>query len=200
MRSGITKLCALFAVAGFTFGSAQIGRAMDASSMIIDNFSKPHPEAAIGTSWRFVADTVMGGVSTGKIARTQIGPSSALQLSGRVSLDNNGGFIQAALPLAEAPNTLDARGFSGIEFTVRGNGQSYSVHLRTSQLNRPWQSYRSTIQAVTQWQTHRLPFDTFKAYRTEVPLDIAKLTRLGLVAIGRAFDADLAVRDISFYK
>ncbi|RPH72296.1 MAG: CIA30 family protein, partial [Hyphomicrobiales bacterium] len=33
----------------------------------------------------------------------------------------------------------------------------------------------------------------FTAHRTEIPLDLRRLRRLGLVAIGRAFAADLAL-------
>jgi hypothetical protein len=37
-------------------------------------------------------------------------------------------------------------------------------------------------------------------YRTDIPLDLRRLRRLGLVAIGRAFSADLAVGGLRFFK
>ncbi len=154
----------------------------------------------IGGNWQFVADTVMGGVSIGRIERSEISGKKALRLTGRVSLENNGGFVQAALPLADLGKTLDAGAFEGIALTVRGNGEMYAVHLRTTDLNRPWQSYRATFLAMPQWQTIRLPFSDFQAYRTDAPLDLGKLRRLGLVAIGCAFDADLAVGRIAIVK
>ncbi len=168
-------------------------------SQLIDDLSRPHPEAASGTSWRFFADTVMGGVSSGTIERASVGGRAALRLSGTVSLENNGGFIQVALNLARDGTGVDASRFSGIEITVQGNGETYGLHLRTDDLDRPWQSYRSTFETSAPWQTIRLPFDGFTAYRTEAPLDLTKLRRIGLVAIGKAFEADLALSDIRFY-
>ncbi|NNF79088.1 MAG: CIA30 family protein [Rhizobiales bacterium] len=173
---------------------------MEDTKVIIDDLTLPHPKSAIGTEWRFVADTVMGGVSTGSISRTEIAGNIALQLCGKVSVENNGGFIQAALPLAGPGKTMDASHAAGLELTVLGNGQSYSVHLRTDALDRPWQSYRSEFKATPVWQTVRLPFSKFTPYRTDQQLDLRKLVRLGLVAIGREFQADLAISKLSFYN
>ena len=141
----------------------------------------------------------MGGVSSGTISRAEIDGKAALHLRGQVSLENNGGFVQAALPLASPGETLDASQAAGIELSVRGNGQVYSMHLRTDVLDRPWQSYRSEFTAEPAWQTVRLPFSRFTPYRTDHELDLRKLVRLGLVAIGREFQADLAVSGLSFY-
>jgi hypothetical protein len=46
---------------------------------------------------------------------------------------------------------------------------------------------------------HHLPFAGFVPHRTEVPFDPARLRRIGLVAIGRAFEADLAVAELRFF-
>lgn len=173
--------------------------AMEDHKVILDDFSLPHPKALIGTDWRFAADTVMGGVSSGAIKRVEMDGRAALRLQGQVSLENNGGFIQAALPLAPGGATMDAHKAAGLELSVRGNGHIYAVHLRTDMLDRPWQSYRCEFQAVATWQTIRLPFSRFAPYRTEQQLDLRKLVRLGLVAIGREFQVDLAVSKLSFY-
>ncbi len=83
---------------------------------------------------------------------------------------------------------------------VRGNGEKYSVHLRTLDNVRPWQSYRAHFTAGSDWETMDLPFETFVPYRLEAPLDTTRLRRIGLVAIGRAFYADLAVSELAFYR
>ena len=83
---------------------------------------------------------------------------------------------------------------------VRGNGEQYSVHLRTPDNLRPWQSYRAHFVAGPEWQTVDLPFAAFAPYRLEAPLDVTRLRRIGLVAIGRAFFADLAVAELGFYS
>ena len=41
-------------------------------------------------NWAYLADTVMGGVSQGRAEFS----SDALRLTGKVSTENNGGFIQ----------------------------------------------------------------------------------------------------------
>jgi hypothetical protein len=45
-----------------------------------------------------------------------------------------------------------------------------------------------------------LPFAAFAAHRTEVPLRLERLHRIGLVAIGRAFEADLAIASLAFFR
>ena len=110
------------------------------------------------------------------------------------------GFIQAALDLAAADDTLDATGYAGLRLVVRGNGEVYGVHLRTPDNLRPWQSYRARFTAGPDWHAIELPFAAFVPYRLDAPLDTARLRRIGLVAIGRAFHADLAVAELAFYR
>ena len=64
----------------------------------------------------------------------------------------------------------------------------------------PGQSYRSSFRAIPGWQTLRLPFSGFTPYRIRSALDLARLERIGLVAIGRAFEADLCVAKVAFYR
>ena len=146
-------------------------------------------------SWRFVADGVMGGLSTGSLKREEIADRSAVRLQGRVRLEKNGGFIQVALDLG-----IDASGWDGIELDVYGNGESYSVHLRTNDTLLPWQSYRMPILAQGAWKVIRLPFKSFKPHRLYVPLDVTRLERMGVVAIGRAFEADVAIGGARLYR
>jgi hypothetical protein len=82
---------------------------------------------------------------------------------------------------------------------MRGNGERYGVHLRTPECVRPWQSYRASFVAEPEWREIRLPFTRFEPYRLTEPLDIRHLRRLGLVAIGRAFHADLAISAVGLY-
>jgi hypothetical protein len=121
-------------------------------------------------------------------------------MRGNVRLENNGGFLQMALDLAPDVGTVDATAWVGIELDVLGNDQEYGIHLRTGNLARPWQSYRQNFQALAHWQTIRLPFDRFVPYRTDIPLDLKQLRRLGVVAIGRAFSADLALGGVRYYN
>ena len=148
--------------------------------------------------WRLITDGVMGGVSAGQLGRAQVDGRDCLHLQGAVSTRNNGGFLQMALDLDSADRAgLAAAG--GLELSVSGNGEAYNLHLRTADLWLPWQAYRSTFHADPGWHTLRIPFDRFTPYRTGKPLRKERLERLGVVAIGRDFQADLCVGAMRFY-
>ncbi len=168
--------------------------------MLIDDFGDPNLISKLGTAWRGVSDQVMGGISQALVTRESVDGRDALRLSGDVRLDNDGGFVQAALDLSPERSSFDASGFSGLRVTVRGNGERYSLHLRSTDNVRPWQSYRAQFVAGPDWETLEFPFASFTPYRLEAPLDITRLRRIGLVAIGRAFFADLAISELTFYR
>jgi hypothetical protein len=170
------------------------------TAKVIDDFTDDGLVSELGTRWRGVSDQVMGGISKAKVSHSVIDGRPSLCMTGDVRLENDGGFIQAALDLAPAGDTIDASGFTGVRIFVRGNGEKYSVHLRTPDNVRPWQSYRAHFTAGSDWETMDLPFETFVPYRLEAPLDTTRLRRIGLVAIGRAFYADLAVSELAFYR
>jgi hypothetical protein len=167
---------------------------------IIDALDQEPPRATIGTRWELIADRVMGGVSSGELTREHVGGRAALRMRGDVSLENNGGFVQIALDLAPGGGVVDARGWTGIEIDVFGNDERYNLHLRTADVVRPWQSYRAEFIAGPEWRTIRLPFATFEPHRIDAPLDPARLRRLGIVAIGRAFTADVAIGRLQFCR
>ena len=165
---------------------------------IIDDLSREPPISRIGSKWQLFTDQVMGGVSKGTMVRDAVAGRPAIRMRGDVSLENNGGFLQIALDLSPDGTIFDASAWSGIELDVFGNGEEYGVHLRTDALNRPWQSYRQSFKANAEWRTVHLPFDHFVPHRTDILLDVHRLRRIGLVAIGRAFLADLALGGLRF--
>ena len=168
--------------------------------MVIDDFSDEGLSSKFGNRWRGVSDKVMGGVSESTVLHDVVDGHSCLRLTGDVCLENDGGFIQAALDLTRSGETLDASQFRGARIIVRGNGEQYSIHLRTPDNIRPWQSYRAHFTAGLDWETIDLPFETFMPHRIMLPLDKTRLRRIGLVAIGRAFCADLLVAELAFYR
>lgn len=172
---------------------------MPMTDPILDDLSREAPQARIGMPWRLFTDRVMGGVSEGTMTRETIKGRAAIRMRGDVSLENNGGFIQIALDLAPPSETADASAWSGIEIDVCGPGNDYDLRLRTDELTESWQSYRQSFTASPEWRALRLPFAGFVPHRTETPLDLRRLRRLGIVAIGRAFAADLAVGGVRLY-
>jgi len=175
------------------------GTLMLITSAVIDDLSREMPLTAIGPSWQLFTDQVMGGVSNGSMVREVIDGRPVIRMRGDVSLENNGGFIQISVDLAPDGDVADVSAWQGIELDVLGRGEEYSLRLRTSELARPWQSYRQSFIAEPKWQTIKLRFDGFEPHRTDMPLNLHALRRLGLVAIGRAFSADLALAGLRFF-
>ncbi len=147
--------------------------------------------------WRFFADTVMGGVSTGQLRfETEEGQSHA-RLTGIVSTANNGGFIQIRRDLETAPPS----GATGLRLVVRGNDTRYFVHLRTSGTLLPWQYHQAGFEVTQVWTEVRLPFDSFAPSGGLVRSELRPetITSVGIVAFGRDYEADVSVRALGYY-
>ena len=165
---------------------------------VVDDRSSGDLVATSGNKWRLITDGVMGGVSDGRLSVVTMENQSCLHLQGDVKLDNNGGFVQAALDLEEAiPQNI--RNYTGLMVSVYGNNEQYNVHLRTRENRLPWQSYRATFTAAPEWREIYIPFKDFKPYRTNRALDLDKLSRIGVVAIGREFRSDLCIGGLVLY-
>jgi hypothetical protein len=147
--------------------------------------------------WETADDRVMGGISVAQLSERVVEQSRCRCLSGEVSLENRGGFVQMKWPM---PSPFDASGFSGIYIEAWGNNESYNVHVRTGQLWLPWQSFRLSFIATSEWQTHYFSFNQFANYKTWSQLDASGITKIAIVAIGRAFQADVCVRALGFYR
>ena len=169
-----------------------------ANDLIIDDRRSGNMTSTLGTQWRLVTDTVMGGLSTGNLTVDNYKGQDCLHMRGNVSTENNGGFVQMALSLSEQDN-FDASDFDGLEFEVSGNNELYNIHLRTAGLWFPWQSFRASFSATPDWQSVRIPFAEFEAYKTTQDFRQDKLRRIGLLGIGRDFQADLCLSSIRFY-
>jgi hypothetical protein len=149
------------------------------------------------TRWRFFTDGVMGGVSSGQVSFLREGDRTYAHMTGTVSTENNGGFIQMRMDLLDgAPE--DAK---GVRLIVRGNDQTYFVHLRTGGTVLPWQFYQSGFKVTGDWGEVRLPFDAFKRsgrLLRDVPLPDS-LKSIAVVAYGRDHEAEIDVRELGFY-
>ena len=86
-----------------------------------------------------------------------------------------------------------------MRLVVRGNAETYNLHLKTEDTRLPWQSYRQSFETGSAWREVRLPLNGFQPHRIDVPIDRRKLRRLGIVAIGRTFTADICIAEIRFY-
>jgi hypothetical protein len=157
-------------------------------------------EMDLGPSWEYVADRVMGGVSSGGMRKEVYLGREATVLRGEVSLKNKGGFVQIAFDLRPVGTGFDAHEWAGIELDVCGNGERYDIRLRTDQLTRPWQSFRAEFTAPPAWHTFQVPFSDVISHRTDAVFDPAKLRRVGILAIGREFHAEIAVAGVRLFR
>ena len=172
------------------------------NNLIIDDRTSGNLNSNLGTKWKLVTDNVMGGISTGTLTIDNIKDKNCLRMQGDVSTENNGGFVQIALPLSDDKSddtSFDASAYTGIEIDVLGNNESYNIHFRTDDLWFPWQSYRFSFNATPDWQTYRFPFSKLESYKTTKEFSQDEIIRIGLVAIGREFQANLCIASIKFY-
>lgn len=170
--------------------------------LIIDDRSSGNLYSNMGTKWRLVTDNVMGGLSSGKLTLDNSKDKNCIRMQGDVSTENNGGFVQIALPLVDKnadDKPFDASAYTGIEIEVSGNNESYNIHFRTDNLWFPWQSYRYSFIATPDWKIHRIAFSKLEAYKTTNEFSQNEIIRIGMVAIGREFKANLCVASVSFY-
>ena len=211
MIDNILTSCTLVAIEFKKLEKAASAYKSCTESGIIDDMSENFPLSSSGTEWSGFTDQVMGGVSKGMLTRELVDGRTANVMKGKVSLYNNGGFIQMATSLSTDPAvslTVDASAFDGIELDVLHKGsdetESFNIHLRNPACVRQFSSYRQTFQISSgKWQTIRLPFDAFVGYgpgSEGTPFDTKELRRIGVVAIGKAMEVYLAVSGIRFYK
>lgn len=147
-------------------------------------------------SWSFVTDGVMGGVSTGEASFMDADGTQVARMTGSVSTENNGGFIQMRLRLSDAP-----AGAAGVRLVARGNAERYFVHLRTTGTLLPWQYYQAGFETSGDWTEIRIGLEAFKpsgALLRSVP-KADSVNSIGLVAFGRDHEAELEVKEVGFY-
>ena len=149
----------------------------------------------VGRKWTYFADTVMGGISTGGGGFDQ--SASALHLYGNVSTANNGGFVQIRTELDESLGTS----LTGISLKVKGNSETYFVHLRNRSSILPWQYYSASFEAPKNWTTIQIPYAAFERSSSFMSkkYDPTSTKSLGVVAFGKNYRADLFVKEISTY-
>ena len=170
------------------------------SVLLIDDFSRDDGRSALGVAWRSFSDRVMGGLSEGRHGFEELDGKRCIRLTGNVSLENNGGFIQVALALDSRDQLFDASRFTGIRLNVRGNNTRYYLHIRSSQSQRPWQYFVADFEATEEWRTLEIPFSRFEPENIREDLNLSELRRIAIVGAWQEFKVDVAVSRIEFYR
>jgi len=188
----------ILVLAGFQATVFAQGNDMN-DQLLLDDFSGQR--SSLGTSWEGFTDQVMGGASEMNARVESEEGNNFLHLSGDVSLENNGGFIQVRLRLDEKKRPFDASEYTGVALRVRGKDRGYYVHLRTTRTVFPWSYYAQEITVSEEWTTVTLPFSDFEAENMRSSsLNTSKLISMAIVAAKKAFFADLNVDAVYLYK
>lgn len=162
-----------------------------AETMMKDNFQDPD-------QWEYISDNVMGGVSTGNVEFQNIAGKSSAVLTGNVTTENNGGFIQ----IRRALNSVNLDKARSIKLIAKGNKQKYYVFLRTTGTILPWQYYQSSFTVDEDFNVFILLIEKFKksGFLMASKINPRKITSVGLVAFGRDHHAELIVKEIEFIE
>lgn len=169
------------------------------ADLVLDTFEVAG-RSSFGTGWDGFTDRVMGGLTEMQARWGREDGVSFLSMEGRVRTENNGGFLQMRLGLERDGRALDARPWAGLRLVVRGQPGSYAVHLRTGQTWFPWQFFSQAFDVGPAWTEVRLPFTGFRGdYGARGEAELRTLKSVAVVAIGRAFDARLQVRELGLY-
>ena len=136
-------------------GSTSLSVKPAMSEKLLYDFESPAEIA----QWRNQDDPVMGGVSR---SRAGAGLQSTLVFSGRVSLENNGGF--AAVRSFGLPQAVDISAYNAIQLRVLGDGKVYGFTLSTG--TAPNLLYQARFRTMPgEWMTITLPYADFEPTR-----------------------------------
>ena len=160
-----------------------------ADSIFKDNFQNFE-------NWSFVSDNVMGGISSGNVEFLPVENNFLAHITGKVSTENRGGFIQIRRKL----NKINLENTKFIDITAKGNNQKYFVHIRTIGTILPWQYYQTDFNVNNEFKVFRLPINNFKRSSSLLSNKInpKRITSIGIVAFGRDHIADIIIKEILF--
>ena len=136
------------------------------------------PDAA--QKWQAVNDNVMGGVSDG---RFRITADNTMEFSGRLSLENNGGFAS----VRTKPTNFNIHAGDTLVVRLKGDGREYVLNIYTKSRRMAF-SYRAPLPTTKdEWTEVAVPLDEFipTAFGNRVqgmgPVEPDQISSLGLM-------------------
>ena len=145
--------------------------------------------------WRSINDGVMGGLSAGGMLQSDEG----LKFSGRLSLENNGGFSSVRRLVSR-----DLSNATGVRIQVRGDGREYQFRIRQSS-GFDGVSWGATFSSSDKWQKIDIALDQFtpvfrgRAVPQAGPVVPSEIQQIGfLLADKTAGRFELEIRSIEF--
>ena len=179
------KIITIFFIFIFSYNN------VNAKDLMFENFDNQKK-----VQWKFITDQVMGGVSTGRYEFKEENKIKFLRMTGKVSLENNGGFIQVRRKVIKDKFMP----FKIIFLNARGNNLDYYVHLRTTFTVLPWQYYQAKFNVSKNWKTFKLNLTDFKRSGVLLPnkINTNHIKSIALVAFGKEHEVELDVSNIGF--
>tara|TARA_B100000161_G_scaffold19926_1_gene11947 strand:- start:24 stop:569 length:546 start_codon:yes stop_codon:yes gene_type:complete len=148
--------------------------------------------------WTYIADNVMGGISDGRVEFNLVDSNVYALLSGNVSTENNGGFIQIRREL----KNIDLSKAKSIRVYARGNNEKYYIFLRTTGTILPWQYYSHEFTVNEEYNEFIMHIQDFKKSGTLLAKQVnpKKITSVAIVAYGRDHVAEIYVKELEFIE
>ena len=117
--------------------------------------------------WRIQNDVVMGGRSESQLKMTD---ENYALFTGRVSLENNGGFCSIHQTYEKEPFIISEESDAFILY-VKGDGKNYNFRIRTPKGRH---SYAATFSTNNNgdWETITIPFKAMQATYRGVDVDV----------------------------
>ena len=119
-------------------------------NILKDNFTNKN-------EWTYIADNVMGGVSKGGVEFNIVDGGVYALLSGNVSTENNGVFIQIRRKL----KNIDLSRAKSIRLYAKGNDEKYYIFLKTTGTMLPWQYYSYEFTVNEEYNEYIMPIKDF---------------------------------------
>lgn len=117
--------------------------------------------------WRVEDDVVMGGRSDSQLKMTE---DNFAHFSGRVSLENNGGFCSIHQTVEKDPYLI-GKNASAFVLRLNGDGKDYNFRVRTPK-GRHSYNYTFPTQPGDEWETITIPFQQMAATFHGEPVDV----------------------------
>ena len=132
----------------------------------------------------------MGGISEGKFEILKDKKNNFLRLSGIVSTENNGGFIQI-----RSNFDVDEENFNGIRIKARGLQVNILFTLGHLFFLLPWQYYSGKFVVSEVWEDHEILFEDFEKSNFYQPslFSSSDIKSIGFVAFGKNFEPQLDI-------
>jgi len=127
--SSSTTLAGVASPDDSTNGSTDAPSVSASPDAIPDDVIISFPDASSVAAWRNVDDSVMGGVSASTSSWVSSGGRGAMEFTGDLSTDNNGGFA-STLSRVDTGLGMRASGSRALGLRAFGDGRTYLLQLR----------------------------------------------------------------------